>query len=76
MTTDTLTHDVTVRRFGIIKTANDTKLMTIENGPQGPQGPQGATKALYIPCFSFTPVIESRVAARAARQTVKPCLVY
>ena len=50
MATDTLTHDVpgTRARYQLNKTANDTKFMTIENGPQGPQGPQGATRALYI----------------------------
>ena len=47
MTTDTLTHDVHGMkvRYQLNKTANDTKFMTIENGPQGPQG---ATRALYI----------------------------
>ena len=44
MTTDTLTHDV----HGTNKTANDTKFMTIENGPHGPKG---ATRALYITVF-------------------------
>ena len=50
MTTDTLTHDVhgTKVRYQLNKTANDTKFMTIENGPQGPQG---ATRALYITVF-------------------------
>ena len=48
MTTYTLTHNVhgTKVRYQLSKTANDTKFMTIENGPQGPQwpqGPQGAT---------------------------------
>ena len=54
--------------------------MTIENGPQGPQGPQGPCISL---CFSFTRVIESRVAHTRARldrqQTVfsniKPYLI-
>ena len=50
MATDTLTHDVhgTRARYQLNKTANDTKFMTIESGPQEPQGPQGATRALYI----------------------------
>ena len=47
MTKDTLTHDVhgTKVRYQLNKTANDTKFMTIENGPQW------ATKALYITVF-------------------------
>ena len=50
MTTDTLTHDVhgTKVRYPLNKTANDTKFMTIENGPQGPQGPQGPCLALCV----------------------------
>ena len=50
MTTYTLTHDVhgTKVRYQLNKTANDTKFMTIENGPKGPQG---ATRALYITVF-------------------------
>ena len=53
MTTYTLTHDVhgTKVRYQLSKTANDTKFMTIENGPQGPQGPQGATRAFDITVF-------------------------
>ena len=53
MTTDKPTHDVhgTKVRYQLNNTANDTKFMTIENGPQGPQGPQGATRALYITVF-------------------------
>ena len=63
MATDTLTHDVhgTRARYQLNKTANDTKFMTIENGPQGPQGP---FISLY---FSFTRVIQSRVAHTRAR---------
>ena len=34
--------------YQLNKTANDTKFMTIENGPQGPQR---ATRALYITVF-------------------------
>ena len=53
MTKDTLTHDVhcTKVRYQLNKSANDTKFMTIEKGPQGPQGPQGATRAFYITVF-------------------------
>ena len=66
MTTYTLTHDVhgTKVRYQQNKTADDTKFMTIDNGPQGPQGPQGPCISL---CFSFTRVIESRVAHTRAR---------
>ena len=66
MTKGTLTHDVhgTKVRYQLNKTANDTKFMTIENGPQGLQGPQGPCISL---CFSFTRVIESRVAHTRAR---------
>ena len=54
MTTDTLTHDVNRAkvRYPLNKTANDTKFMTIENGPQGPQGTQGPCLAL---CFFLYP---------------------
>ena len=51
MTKETLTHDVhgtTKVRYQLNKTANDTKFMTIENGPQGPQG---ATRASYMTVF-------------------------
>ena len=72
MTTYTLTHDVhgTKVRYQLNKTANDTKFMTIENGPQGLQGPQGPCISL---CFSFTRVIESRVAHTRATH-IKPYL--
>ena len=64
MTTDTLTHDVhgTKVRYPLNKTANDTKFMTIENGPQGKQGATGAIGALFSTVFFFFAwVIEKRV---------------
>ena len=70
MTTYTLTHDVhgTKVRYQLNKTANDTKFMTIENGPRGLQGPQGPCISL---CFSFTRVIRELKQQRFWAKDVK-----
>ena len=66
MTTDTLTHDVhgTKVRYQLNKTPMTRSLWLLRTGHGGHKGPQGPFISL---CFSFTRVIELRVAHARVR---------